>query len=94
MLSDEKMVSLNHQIAIEAGKLTAGQVAKILRKRGLLKNVTARELQKYAPEWHHSGFFRKRSRWKMGKTYFFPPDVNLEELAEIIKADRLRNRLR
>jgi len=82
-----KYVSERHAQAKAKGKLTAGQVAKILRKRGL--QIKAKELKRYANEWHHSGFYKDSSGLKMGRTYFFPADIDFDILIERIENDRI-----
>jgi len=71
-----KYTSENHQNAIDNGKLTAGETAKIVSKAvGYKLNVKSLnylffEMFGRNPEWHHSGFYGK----KMGRTYFYKQD--------------------
>lgn len=67
MLADNGTVSERHAAARnDESKLTAGELARLMRRAGM--QVTARELQPLATEWHHAG-------WKpgggMGRCYFF-----------------------
>lgn len=71
-----KYTSENHQNAIDSGKLTAGETAKIVGKAVGLKltvkslNYLFCEMFGRTPEWHHSGFYGKN----MGRTYFYKQD--------------------
>jgi hypothetical protein len=73
-----KYTSERHQAAIESGKLTAGQVAKLINKQ-FKTDIKATELKQFATEWHHSGFYKGASGSTMGRTYFFtiegPADI-------------------
>ncbi len=82
-----KYVSERHAEASANGLLTAGEVAKKLRKMSGEK-ITAAELKPFADEWHHGGFYKGGSGSTMGRTYFFYPDTNLTELAHKVLAER------
>lgn len=82
-----KYTSANHEAAIQSGRLTAGEAAKIISKqigkKVLAKQVLAsyRALNGFDPEWHHSGFYSNGSRKKvMGRTWFLE-DAEVSELA-------------
>lgn len=73
--------SVRHALAkADPDKLTGGELARILRKRGHI--ITARDLVdahcrimgRY-PEWHHSGFKPKSAGGGMGRAYFYAADV-------------------
>jgi len=72
--------SQNHQQAREEGKLTAGELSKILSKKFFIK-ITASELKDYATEWHHSGFYKPSGNHKkiMGRTFFFDYDPDQDQ---------------
>jgi len=81
-----KYVSERHAEATSNGLLTAGQIAKKMRKIGM--KVKAAELKPYANEWHHSGFYKGSNGSTMGRTYFFRPNTDLRRLYEQVLADR------
>jgi hypothetical protein len=87
LANNGKVVSERHAEAAANGLLTAGQMAKKI-KRVLGVKVLAKELKPYADEWHHSGFYKGGNGSTMGRTYFFKPDVNLERLYESVCNDR------
>lgn len=75
----------------DANKLTAGELAEKMRKAGL--DVSAAELKPLAPEWHHSGWIPGPRRFggsKMGRTYFFPADVDINVIYADVLAARDR----
>jgi hypothetical protein len=80
-LADSGTVS-ERQAAAQADdrKITAGELAAKMRRAGL--NVTAKELKPLALEWHHSGWIpgRKYDGSRMGRTYFFPVDTDIDKL--------------
>lgn len=70
-----KFVSERHHFASQT-KFTAGEAAKLLRKKGL--KISAKELVEAFrvlfncdPEWHHAGFFKNQGKSTMGRTFFF-----------------------
>lgn len=71
-----KYTSERHESAKQSGKLTAGEVAKLINKRFKPEpKVTASELRPFATEWHHSGFYKSHCRSTMGKTWFFDAEI-------------------
>jgi hypothetical protein len=75
-----KYTSVRHELAREAGKSTAGEVAKYLSKI-LKEKISAKEvisafkiLEGREPEWHHAGFYKGNSGRTMGRTFFFDDD--------------------
>ena len=75
-----KYTSIRHELAKFDGKLTAGESAKFISKKYSIK-LSAKEIVEFyqllnnrLPEWHHAGFFKKGSKARMGKTYFFTND--------------------
>ena len=67
-LSETGTTSERHAAArADASKITAGELAAAMRKRGLA--VKAAELKEHASEWHHAGW---RPTGGMGRCYFFP----------------------
>ena len=86
-----KYVSERHAEAKAEGKLTAGQVARILRNRDV--KITAKELKRYATEWHHSGFYKGSNGSTMGRTYFFPVDTDFDALVKKINEARMEESL-
>lgn len=86
-----KYTSERHEEAKQSGKLTAGEVTKLLNKKfNPEQKITAVELRPLATEWHHSGFYKPAgSKSKMGKTYFFDlEEIPIEKLFEKIIAAR------
>jgi len=80
-----KYVSERHAEAAAQGKMTAGQMAKLLNQRFSIEpKITARELKPLASEWHHSGFYKGRAGSTMGRTYFFAVEMNLDELCKSV----------
>lgn len=78
--------SNRHKEAKLNGKLTAGEVAKILNKQFKPEvKINAKELKPYATEWHHSGFYKGYNGSRMGRTYFFDPETNFSELYKKIR---------
>lgn len=74
-----KYTSERHELAKQSGKLTAGEAAKILKKKGL--TISAKEtveafklLTGSEPEWHHAGFYKGANGSTMGRTFFFTYD--------------------
>ena len=88
-LDQNGTVSERHAEARADGdKITAGQLAAAMRKRGL--TVTAAELKPLSREWHHAGW---TPRGGMGRCYFFPAsyatdDEAQQRLMAIIATDR------
>ena len=76
-----KVVSERHAEAKDRGLLTAGQIAQKLRRKYKIK-VKAKDLNDFADEWHHSGFYKSSNGSTMGRTYFFQPDIDLDQLAK------------
>ena len=74
-----KYVSERHADASAEGKLTSGKIAGMLSKK-FGEKITAKEVKPFAGEWHHSGFYQGNRGSTMGRTYFFPPNTDLEEL--------------
>ena len=90
-LSTSGTVSERHAAARQdASKVTAGQLAARMRRAGM--PVTAAELRRWAPEWHHSGWIPGPARGgsRMGRTYFFPIDTDIEKLYANVLAERAR----
>lgn len=84
-----KYTSDRHEQAKQDGKLTAGETAKLLNKNFKPETkITAAELKPFATEWHHSGFYKGGNGSTMGRTYFFSPDTNLEELFQLVITNR------
>ena len=75
--------SEGHENAKRRGMKTAGEAAKIISKR-TGKKVGAKDIRKWADEWHHSGFYKG----KMGKTWFFN-ESKIEYLVEQIFKNNL-----
>ena len=87
-----KYVSKRHAEASAEGKLTAGNVAAIINRRFKPEpKVTAKELKEFAPEWHHSGFYKGSNGSTMGRTYFFPADTDFDELFQRVCKTREYN---
>ena len=86
-----KYTSERHERAVQSGKLTAGQAAKIISKITGEK-VSAKQLKQYSTEWHHSGFYSKG----MGKTYFFTDEQinNLADNWNQLKAESIQKELK
>lgn len=76
-----KYTSVRHELARLDGKLTAGEAAKKISKALKIK-VTAKEVQAFCTEWHHSGFYKASGGKKkiMGRTWF----IEAEEVNELI----------
>lgn len=88
-----RYTSVRHEKArLNADKMTAGEAAKALRKRGV--KATGKQLVALYrllhhgrdPEWHHAGFIPGDKGGGMGRTYFFRT-ADLDKLAE--NAERL-----
>jgi hypothetical protein len=71
--------SNNFLAARAAGRLTAGQAAKLLSKR-FGRKITAKQVEPLAVEFHHAGRFGAN---KARRVFFFAPD----QLARITLAD-------
>ena len=82
-----KYVSERHAEATAEGKVTAGQMAQKLSRVAGFK-IAAKELKEFAAEWHHSGFYRGGNGQTMGRTYFFDPDCDLQQLLAKVMANR------
>lgn len=79
-----RYTSERFEAAAMSGKLTSGEAAQKLRKKGI--KITAKELvEAYTllygrePEWHHAGFYKGGNGSTMGRTFFFT-DEQVEEI--------------
>ncbi|MEI6752361.1 MAG: hypothetical protein WCK78_04265 [Paludibacter sp.] len=95
-----KVVSERHHYASQS-KMTAGDVAKMLRKKGF--TISAKEVKEAyillngrEPEWHHAGFYKGAKGSTMGRTLFFT-ETEAEHIAEnfdkisVLKAEQEAN---